>query len=71
MAADEEQVAKDKATLSKAAVANYISDGTAAGQNPIFSGNEQTLGASDGRTTRSPKVTSLSPSPTCTRPRTR
>ena len=45
IAADQEQVAKDKATLSKAAVANYISDGTAATQNPIFSGNEQTLGA--------------------------
>ena len=38
-------MATDKATLSKAAVANYISDGTAAAQNPIFSGNEQTLGA--------------------------
>jgi len=45
VAADESQVAKDKSTLSKAAVANYISDGTAATQNPIFSGNEQTLGA--------------------------
>jgi cell wall-associated NlpC family hydrolase len=47
VAADEAQVAKNKATLSKAAVANYISDGTAAAQNPIFSGNEQTLGATD------------------------
>jgi cell wall-associated NlpC family hydrolase len=47
VAADEAQVAQNKATLSKAAVANYISDGTAAGQNPIFSGNEQTLGATD------------------------
>ncbi len=45
VAADEAQVAQDKATLSKAAVANYISDGTAASQNPIFSGNEKTLGA--------------------------
>jgi cell wall-associated NlpC family hydrolase len=45
VAADEAQVANDKATLSKAAVANYISDGTAASQNPIFSGNEKTLGA--------------------------
>ena len=45
VAADESQVGKDKATLSKAAIANYISDGTAAAQNPIFSGNEQTLGA--------------------------
>src|SRR5580698_11293085 len=45
VAADEAEVAKNKATLSKAAVANYISDGTAATQNPIFTGNEQTLGA--------------------------
>jgi peptidoglycan DL-endopeptidase CwlO len=45
VAADEAAVAKNRATLSKAAVANYISDGTAAAQNPIFSGNEQTLGA--------------------------
>jgi len=45
VAADQSQVSKDKSTLSKAAVANYISDGTAAAQNPIFSGNEQTLGA--------------------------
>jgi peptidoglycan DL-endopeptidase CwlO len=43
--ADQQQVTNDKATLSKAAVANYISDGTASAQNPIFSGNEQTLGA--------------------------
>jgi cell wall-associated NlpC family hydrolase len=47
VAADQAQVSKDKSTLSKAAVANYISDGTASTQNPIFSGNEQTLGASD------------------------
>src|SRR5580693_676474 len=45
VAADQSQVSKDKSTLSKAAVANYISDGTAAAQNPIFSGNEQTVGA--------------------------
>jgi cell wall-associated NlpC family hydrolase len=45
IAADQAQVAKDKATLSKAAVANYISDGAAATENPIFSGNESTLGA--------------------------
>ena len=42
---DQQQVDHDKSTLSKAAVANYISDGTAATQNPIFSGNEKTLGA--------------------------
>ena len=45
IAADEAQVAQDKSTLSKAAVANYISDGTAAAENPIFSGSEQTVGA--------------------------
>jgi cell wall-associated NlpC family hydrolase len=47
VSADQSQVANDKSTLSKAAVANYISDGTASAQNPIFSGNEQTLGATD------------------------
>jgi cell wall-associated NlpC family hydrolase len=45
IAADQKQVSNDRATLSKAAVANYISDGTAADQNPIFSGNDKTLGA--------------------------
>ncbi len=45
IAADQQQVATDKATLSKAAVANYISDGTAAAANPIFAGNNKTLGA--------------------------
>jgi cell wall-associated NlpC family hydrolase len=45
IAAAQQQVAKDKNTLSKAAVANYISDGTASTQNSIFSGNQSTLGA--------------------------
>ncbi len=45
IAAAQAQVAKDKATLSKAAIANYISNGSAAAQNPIFSGNQATLGA--------------------------
>ena len=45
IAADQAQVAQDKKTLSKAAVANYISDGAASTENPIFSGNESTLGA--------------------------
>ena len=45
IASDQKQVTKDKATLAKAAVANYISDGSASAQNPIFSGNEETLGA--------------------------
>jgi cell wall-associated NlpC family hydrolase len=45
IAATQQHVAHDKATLAKAAVANYITDGTAASQNPIFSGNQTTLGA--------------------------
>jgi cell wall-associated NlpC family hydrolase len=45
IAADQAQVAKDKSTLAKAAVANYISNGSAAAENPIFSGNQSTLGA--------------------------
>jgi peptidoglycan DL-endopeptidase CwlO len=43
--ATQAQVDHDKTTLSKAAVANYITDGTASSQNPIFSGDQQTLGA--------------------------
>ena len=43
---DQKQVADDKTTLAKAAVANYISDGSAASQNPLFAGNDKTLGAS-------------------------
>src|SRR3974390_2889800 len=39
IAADQQQVDHDKAVLSKAAVSTYITDGTAAAQNPIFSGN--------------------------------
>ncbi|HSZ35742.1 MAG TPA: NlpC/P60 family protein [Acidimicrobiales bacterium] len=42
---DQNQVSKDKDTLAKAAVANYITDGTASTQNSIFSGNQETLGA--------------------------
>ncbi len=45
IASTEQEVASDKSTLAKAAVANYITDGTAASQNPIFSGNQTTLGA--------------------------
>jgi cell wall-associated NlpC family hydrolase len=45
IATTQQQVTQDKATLAKAAVTNYISDGTAATQNPIFSGNQRTLGA--------------------------
>jgi peptidoglycan DL-endopeptidase CwlO len=42
---DERQVASDRGRLSKAAIANYVSDGTASGANSIFSGNEETNGA--------------------------
>jgi cell wall-associated NlpC family hydrolase len=45
IASDQQQVSKDKNTLAKAAVANYITDGTASTQNSIFSGNQETLGA--------------------------
>jgi cell wall-associated NlpC family hydrolase len=44
--ADRKQVTGDRVTLSKAAVANYVSDGSATSSNSIFSsGNEKTLGA--------------------------
>jgi cell wall-associated NlpC family hydrolase len=42
---DQSQVTHDKNTLSKAAIANYVSDGSASSDNPIFSGNEKTVGA--------------------------
>jgi cell wall-associated NlpC family hydrolase len=45
IAGDEEQVNHDKNTLTKAAIANYVSDGSASSDNPIFSGNEKTIGA--------------------------
>ena len=45
IAADQRQVAADKKILSKAAVANYISNGTAASANPLFSGNNKMLAA--------------------------
>jgi cell wall-associated NlpC family hydrolase len=47
IATDVQTVSKDKSTLAKAAVANYITNGTASTQNPIFSGNQQTLGATN------------------------
>ena len=43
--ADQAQVTHDRSTLSKAAIANYVSDGSASSDNPIFSGNEKTVGA--------------------------
>jgi len=45
IAADQTQVTHDKNTLSKAAIANYVSVGSASSDNPIFSGNEKTVGA--------------------------
>jgi cell wall-associated NlpC family hydrolase len=42
---DQAQVNHDRNTLSKAAIANYVSDGSASSNNPIFSGNEKTVGA--------------------------
>ena len=45
IASDQQQVSHDKTTLAKAAVANYITDGTASTQNSIFSGNQSTVGA--------------------------
>jgi cell wall-associated NlpC family hydrolase len=41
IAADQRQVAHDRKTLSKAAIANYITDGTASVQNPLFAGNDR------------------------------
>ena len=45
IAADQKQVSHDRTRLSKAAIANYVSDGSASSNNPIFSGNEKTVGA--------------------------
>jgi cell wall-associated NlpC family hydrolase len=45
IAADQKQVSTDRTRLSKAAIANYVSDGAASSDNPIFSGNEKTAGA--------------------------
>jgi cell wall-associated NlpC family hydrolase len=44
---DHRQVAGDRSNLSKAAILNYVSDGSAASQNPIFSDNEKTVGAAN------------------------
>ena len=45
IAVNQAQVSKDKTILEKAAIANYVSDGAAATENPIFSNNEKTIGA--------------------------
>jgi cell wall-associated NlpC family hydrolase len=45
--ADTLQVANDRKTLSKAAIDNYVTDGTAANTNPIFGSNNKTAGAAN------------------------
>ena len=45
IASDQTQVNHDRSVLSKAAIANYVSDGSASTDNPIFSSNEKTVGA--------------------------
>jgi peptidoglycan DL-endopeptidase CwlO len=45
ISADQKQVSGDRTRLSKAAIANYISDGSASSGNSIFSGNQKTQGA--------------------------
>jgi cell wall-associated NlpC family hydrolase len=42
---DQKHVSDDRTTLSKAAVSNYVTDGSAATENPIFSNNQKTIGA--------------------------
>ncbi len=70
VAADEAQVAKDRDTLSKAAVANYISDGTAAARTRSSAATSR-ASAPPPRTTRSRRATSRWRSTICTRQRTR
>jgi cell wall-associated NlpC family hydrolase len=43
--ADRQTVSDDRAALGKAAVSNYITDGSAASANSLFSGNSTTVGA--------------------------
>jgi cell wall-associated NlpC family hydrolase len=43
--ADHKQVSVDRHTLSKAAIDNYVTDGEASTQNPIFGNNDKTAGA--------------------------
>jgi cell wall-associated NlpC family hydrolase len=47
IAGDQKQVSVDRNRLSKAAIANYVSDGASTNDNPIFSGNEKTVGAAN------------------------
>jgi cell wall-associated NlpC family hydrolase len=43
--ADRQTVSDDRSALGKAAVSNYITDGSAASANSLFSGNSTTVGA--------------------------
>ena len=45
IAGDQKQVSLDRNRLSKAAIANYVTDGSTSNDNPIFAGNEKTAGA--------------------------
>ncbi len=45
IAVKEREVDRDKRVLEKAAISNYVTDGSASSDNPIFSDNEKTLGA--------------------------
>ncbi len=45
IATDQAKVAKDIATLRKASVNAYVTDGSAATQNPLFAQNQQVLGS--------------------------
>ena len=62
-------IAGDRTTLKKAAVNAYISNGGAATENPLFSGNQSSVAAARSTTT-SPKATSARRSPTSIPPRT-
>ena len=45
ISSDQQRVTQDKSTLESAAISNYVSDGSAASDNPIFSNNEKTISA--------------------------
>jgi cell wall-associated NlpC family hydrolase len=47
VAQKQQQVVHDKRLLEKAAVASYVSDGSAVADNPLFSSNEKTQGAAN------------------------
>ena len=70
IANDRHQVTSDRKNLSNAAIRNYVNDGAAASQNPIFS-NNKTASARPTSTPRSPWATLTWPSPICTPPRIR